>query len=624
MILRRFNGSVGDVLYSVSNLPPGVSVTGAVPNPMNGPDGSTAILTLSADSSAAPVQDRPLTLTGLPTPSAGQFGSHASSFPLTILDSYDAQVVGIEVTQSVQLYDLPAGSVGNRPLHGVPARYNGVPLALGGHTAVRVFPDFALLPSSSPSPDFVCTLVGTRADVTLPGSPLVTGPGPNPLILGANYVDDVTRARHNSECDFVLPTAWTSGVISLVATINAQPVLGPPVSEECCTDNNNFTLTDIAFTPTRDLVFAPFALRVNHDFLGFPDDVFAEAANTLPIGESQFQMGDYVGEIDITDIWNQDVKACGFLGTGSCPEDATGRGASANARLRSIADDLNFTESGMLVVGIYPVSDTVSGQSDRIRSDTQRGCTGPFWDCDDLQAIVVQNQLRPLTSAAHELGHMLGRVHASFGCGAGDTDNNGPAEHWLPDEQGFLQSVGVDRFSFRVWFPDRGGGSLGGPFYDFMSYCANPNDAGDPDAWISARGWVETIQALATGAPGSEARPLAVASLRRPAPMNPRQMLIVQGFVDLQGNVSVTKIAQDQRAPKVVPQSPYELVVFGRGGSALGRQAMQVTDATVHHEGTVTFLDAQVPVTGAEAIEILKDGKPIARRERDPEAPDGA
>src|SRR5438552_377343 len=119
--LRRFNGSAGDIGFSISNLPPGVSVTDAVPNPISGPDGASAIATLAADSfSAAPVQDWPLKLTGTPTPTAGQFGPHSSAFLLTILDSYDAQIVGIEVTQGVQYYDMRAGSVGNRPLHGVP------------------------------------------------------------------------------------------------------------------------------------------------------------------------------------------------------------------------------------------------------------------------------------------------------------------------------------------------------------------------------------------------------------------------------------------------------------------------------------------------------------------------
>ncbi len=231
------------------------------------------------------------------------------------------------------------------------------------------------------------------------------------------------------------------------------------------------------------------------------------------------------------------------------------------ARLRDIADELNFTESGELVVGIYPQSDPTTNTSDEIRSLTSTDCTGPFWDCDALQVIAVQNALRPLTSVAHELGHKMGRNHASFACGAGDVDNNGPAENWPPDERGLLQGVGVDRRSLRVLFPDRTGGMLGGPFFDYMSYCANGSNSNDPDAWISVRGWQEMMQAVAIGAPGT--RPLrAVSARQRPAvPAVPA--LVVQAFIDLNGNVSVSKIALEPRSVKAPPAaSPFELVAF--------------------------------------------------------------
>jgi hypothetical protein len=49
----------------------------------------------------------------------------------------------------------------------------------------------------------------------------------------------------------------------------------------------------------------------------------------------------------------------------------------------------------------------------------------------------------------------------------------------------------------------------------------------------------------------------------------------------------------------------------------LAQQAMESVIGTGHNlPGTAIFLSAQVPVSGGEAIEILKDGKPIARRER--------
>jgi hypothetical protein len=100
-------------------------------------------------------------------------------------------------------------------------------------------------------------------------------------------------------------------------------------------------------------------------------------------------------------------------------------------------------------------------------------------------------------------------------------------------------------------------------------------------------------------------------------------VLVVEGFVDLHNNVSVTEIAPEQRPPGTPPsRSPYEIVVYGASGATLVRQGMQFVLGTGHHlPGAVTFLSSQVPVTDAEAIEILKDGKPIARRERGKYAP---
>jgi hypothetical protein len=622
--VRRFAGSVGNVSLALSNLPPGVFLSGIVPNPVNGPDGASATITLTADATATPVQDWPVTITGTPSSTAGQYGPHSVSFPLTILDAYDAQIVGIEVTQGIQPYKLPSAANGNNPLHGTPVRYTGLNLAAGGKTLVRVFPNFAKFPENSPPPDFYCTLAGTRNGVPLSGAPLVSATGPGGLILGPNFVTDTTRARPNGVCNFVLPPEWTSGTISLTATLNTIPSLfGPPPSVDCCVDNDSFTLTDIGFAPTRDLFFAPFALRVNRGALGFPDDVFEEARNLLPIADNQFHMGYYVGEIDVTDIWNQDVKACGFLGTGSCAEDATGRGASVAARLRDIADDMNFTDSGELVVGIYPQSDPVSGNSDRIRSLESIACAGPFWDCDELSVIAVQNSLRPLTSVAHELGHMLGRPHASFACGAGDVDNNGAAEHWLPDEQGFIQGVGVDRRNLRVLFPDRSGGNLGGPYYDFMSYCANVNNANDPDAWISTHGWLTTLQTVATGAPSSVAR-IAPRITRNAGESTAATVpvLVVQAFIDIQGNAYITKVLSDRRHVRTPPSSsPYRLTVLGRSGQTLSDTPMTVATGYVHQMGAMKFLSAQVPVNGAEAVEIHADDQLLARRVRSKQEP---
>jgi hypothetical protein len=66
----------------------------------------------------------------------------------------------------------------------------------------------------------------------------------------------------------------------------------------------------------------------------------------------------------------------------------------------------------------------------------------------------------------------------------------------------------------------------------------------------------------------------------------------------------------------------FEVVVHGPGGTVLGRQPMETVPGIAHNlPGKVTFFSAQVPASGAAAIEIFRDGKLVARRERSEHGP---
>ena len=111
--------------------------------------------------------------------------------------------------------------------------------------------------------------------------------------------------------------------------------------------------------------------------------------------------------------------------------------------------------------------------------------------------------------------------------------------------------------------------------------------------------------------PTSSARPSRPAAAR-----SLRPVLVVQGFADLQGNVSVTKIAEYWRPPRPVPSnSHFEVVVHAPGGTILGRQPMETVPGIAHNlPGTVAFLSAEIPASGAAAIEIFRDGNLVAPR----------
>jgi hypothetical protein len=435
-----------------------------------------------------------------------------------------------------------------------------------------------------------------------------------------NFVSRLDRAgRGSAVYAFTLPPSWTTGKISLTATIKLEPSFGHPVSRDCCPDNDSFTLTDIPFTPTRDLFFAVAALRVNAGPLNYPNIVFEDARNLLPIGDTQFHMGDYDMEIDITDIWNQNDACGGFpLPFSPCPIalDDVGRAHLVSARLRDVANDFNFDESGDLVGGIFPQS-----VSDRIRSMESKACSGPWFDCDELAVIVVQDQCRALTSVAHELGHLLGRLHAGFSCPNNPGGDNGDsAEHWAGGDTGRLLSVGVDRRTLGVLFDDNLGGVLG-TFYDFMSYCAS-TACNDPDAWISVSGWTEEISAVRTGFPGAN-----VASLGSPfGSVSASQVatiptLEVQAFVD-RGNTFITKVAPSGKPPTNPSlDSPYHLVALDRSSKILSDTGMKLSIDHIDDALEGEFLRAVVPAAGVAAVEIRGNGAIIARRVRSKHAP---
>jgi hypothetical protein len=345
----RLNGSNGPLGLTVTNLPMGVSEYNLRPNPVSGPPDDLILLQLEADIHAVPIQNRNVTLNATPgSPSAGAV-TRSISIPVTVLDAYQIAVVGIEITQGIQVYDLPGYDLGNAGAFRTRIHYLlGSPvvgLAEGGKTIVRVFANILKKPQNTGVPPMDCQLYGySDTSGLLPGSPLSPENNFSPQ-PGANFVEDKVRADAGQGFYFTLPPSWTKGNLNLQAWVNLTPSFFPP--ETGIVDQPVlFELGDIQFTPTREVHIAPFALRIYNPYDGGlydPSAILEEARNLLPIGEHQFFCPDYAGTVDITDIYNQSDKACGFLGLGSCPEDSTGRGVSAAARLRDFADDMNYT-----------------------------------------------------------------------------------------------------------------------------------------------------------------------------------------------------------------------------------------------------------------------------------------
>ena len=310
-------------------------------------------------------------------------------------------------------------------------------------------------------------------------------------------MSDAERTNPSGASTFVLPPDWTTGTISLKATIYPPADLLPSLLE--CTgvarqDNNSFTLSTIRFTPTGYLEIEEVSGASAYTSSG----VFASVRNITP-SDVGVPTG-YAGAIDVSDI------------AGNTSVDSTMRGAAAATRLWDFANDRpewfrndEFdVHSDARVVGVYP-------RGAAIRSMTHYNNAGNILDDNEFLVEVVPDGGCPLTAVAHEIYHILGRQHADHSCG-GDAEAAGGNEAWT-DPHSYTGGIGLDRrdnsgglCQYAILAPNNGGRPnatgtyTGSQFYDFISYCTGGSDS---VAWTSPTGWNRVVDQFATGPAGA-------------------------------------------------------------------------------------------------------------------------
>ena len=233
----------------------------------------------------------------------------------------------------------------------------------------------------------------------------------------------------------------------------------------------NFSTNGIPFFNTENLQIRPVPLLINDvtqpgsasASLAAPQTVFSAVKQLFPIDAGKLAILPYQATLNVT---------AAFQSTAS-PQGRAGAIISA-LLVYSTAFFGNFPTRVSGIIGDFPQT------------------SGIFSHFSGIAAI-VQDTGRPLTSVAHEVSHLCGRLHAS-----GASLSNGvviptgaqaPFESWPPDQLGFMQGVGFNNVTGNVSYPQR----FNHPetagfqqFFDYMSYAANPNDS---DAWLSPRGW---------------------------------------------------------------------------------------------------------------------------------------
>lgn len=582
----------------------------------------------------------------------GPGGSTAADSPGKLLDvgpplprgiapvrPVDITVTGIEVTQAVQV-DHCGGCYGSLPSRDQrdshspgQATDKGVTLAQGKITVVRVYAHVAsgTLAGATAQLD-VLDADGKRINTL---SAISSPAELTPSTCAGICVNGSERANPSSSFDFVIPWVETyRDFISLRATVT--PPVGPGQGGLCADCRGNvFTLYFVPFVPVATVQIHPIPLTVGGVATTVSaDQVFAGAQTLFPV---QLNIRNYDPVRPVDGLSNSDAAIA-----------VLDRGADDN-----------------LPLGEYPVGVFVNGAGGFGGNTITQIAAGGLTD----SSSIVPDSGRPLTAVAHELGHGLGLFHADTG-GACSNDPNvgcpGPhpdgtpdcggnawngtpnsrqlGESWPPDDEGRLQSIGLDIRNWNLGSaasspatfvegfdhqgnPTKGNTANGGPrYYDIMSYCPAggvylPSPNVEPLDWISARNWSRLIDY-----PGFDRCCPAGAANHRPravSGMPVRVMAVAQpgGAVTIR---EVTAGARTRLDP--TPGSPFRIELRDGAGRTL-TSAVPAT-ATIHVDGVGKaqglLLAATLPFTASAAsVAITSGGQEVARRTRSTHAPTG-
>ena len=627
--LRRFGGSAGNITFTHNTLPAGVTLTMS-PNPDGNGDNTPVQGTITAAPGATP-SSFPVTITASPDSTSGTT-AHSVTFPLTVQGTYQLRVQGIEITQGVQNTALPARDPADLS---APVSYGGVQLVDGKTTAVRVFADAPGAPAGG--------ILGVTAQLTgftssgqqlpgtlLPGSSTPNEAGTGGLVdTGSATVPNSERNSATGSFDFLLPASWDGQVATLKVTLipASLPVFGPPPAELPCTTAAcgtlaSMTLDNISYTNTGDLRLGYVQLT---NGIGFP---LTESAfgwtRLIPDGDQSSYLAP-AGTLDIGWV----LAGCPSTLFGGTQNLCPTRGSKNIYALSELRDDVANAQTALgnsLVQGFLGVTNQDLGVEDGSSILSGRP-----------DAVVDVN--RPVTDIDHEIGHMLGLVHASFDCGGGA--NGQPAEAWPPDQHGYINSTGLDITGIPPFpvvagpgGPQRPAAQCTGPppvnppacggvnpaqFFDFMSYCTwndpNPDGTlGSTDAWVSARNWDQMAGELAAANSSGSALGLRHATVAaKPPGAASAAMMRVYGYANPQHQPHITVIdPTSSSAPITGSASGFAVAAVSGAGTTTATASLY--GQTVHVDGVsgMQLLEGALPLsagTTAAKLVITQGGK---------------
>ena len=448
----------------------------------------------------------------------------------------DLSIESLEITQAVQTTS------------------NSVPLIAARPTIVRVYAKYTgpTAPSS-----VTVALTGTRAGVALP-----------PVTLGPQAVSAApSRATYSSSFNLLLPASWLSGTVAMTATVDSTAAV--PESDE--TNNTKIATLKFNTMPALTIVIVPIRYTdlSNEQTYAAPtvDTISDFIKRTYPLSTINISFHapyNFTGDLgDLTgSYWSNeggtglldqviDLKAADLASQGGADAPTVYYGLVSTGT--SLANTWLPLNRGF-ILGIGLIGTRVSAGLD---VPVSLGLSDPEITTD---------------TAAHEIGHNLGRSHAPCDTPQSTVDPN------YPDPTASIIQFGVDVSKGTVLNPST--------TKDVMSYCS--------PQWVSDY----TYKALYNALGGT---PAAASST------TPVESLLIRAGIAPDGTATFAPVYGITGVPGSAPNtSDYRIEFLDAAGNAVAAQPVAVSEIEQPHvvalsQGKLVPQTSALAVRGMEA-----------------------